>query len=150
MAIEDPTERSNDGAERPPRVPGSRGASRVIAIVILSVLAMYAVRLTGRMYELQRASESEQRLQAEVKALESEVIALETAQAGAGSDAFTERWAREERGWSREGDRPLQIVEATSTPAPAPGDAPSADDGFFDRIRRWLAGPATEEDRASP
>lgn len=138
--------------DRPRRAaPDSRGLNRLIAVVMLSVLAVYGMRLVGRLLELERASLSEQRLAAEVAVLEAEVIALETAAAGAGGDAFTERWAREERGWAREGDVPLRIVEATSTPSPdaassgagagAEGEAGGAasEEGVLSRLRRWLS-----------
>ncbi len=136
--------------DQPARVAGSKGLSRLIAVVALSVLAVYAVRLTGRGLELQRATLSEQRLGAEVGMLEAEVVALETAAAGAGNDAFTERWAREERGWIQEGDQPLLLVEATPTPPSLePDGAADADEGFFGRLRRWLSAPDSAPDEGS-
>ena len=55
---------------------------------------------------------------ARVAALETEAAAIQTETAFAGSDAYVERWAREDQHMVRPGDQPVQVALATpSTPA---------------------------------
>ena len=144
MTDDGTTPESGGGSDSKSASSSSKGASRIVAVIVLSVLAVYAVRLTGRVLELERASLAEQRLEAEVGALEAEVEALETAAVSAGDDAFTERWAREERGWLREGDQPLSIVEATPTPPTAPVAEPANESDLLSRLKRWFSGSGDE------
>lgn len=119
-----------------------RGWVRIGAVVAVTLLVVYSVRLAGQMVDTRRASQAEHQLATDVSELESEVVALETAAADAGSDTAVERWAREEQDWALEGDQvfaPVPASQATAM-APTPTPSPGADDGIMARVRRWLSG----------
>ena len=118
----------------------TRGLIRIGAVVAFTLALVYVVHLGGLVMATQHAARAEARLGAENVALRQSVEALETAAVEAGSDAYVERWAREDRKWALPGDRPVAPVEAT--PPATGGDAPSGDGSgdAWGRLRRWLGG----------
>jgi hypothetical protein len=116
-----------------------KGVVRVAAVVVLTLALAYLVGLTRLLLAAQRAAEAEARMGADVAALETTVAALETRAATDGSDAAVERWAREERHWTRDGDRPIAPLPAATATA-TPDGSPDAPAGPLDRLMRWLRG----------
>jgi hypothetical protein len=118
-----------------------RGWARIGAIILLTLALIYVGKLASLVMARQRALAVERDLQHQVAARETEVALLEAAATAAGSDAYVERWAREERLWVLEGDQPVAPIAATPTPAAGSG-GPGTGDGFWERLKRWLgAGP---------
>lgn len=119
-----------------PGEPGPRpGLLRVAVLLTVLLVSIYAVRLTGLFLETQRAALAESQLDAEVQALGQEVESLETAAAFATTDAYVEQWAREERHWTRDGDRAILVERVTPEPTPV-----DEGEGIVDRLRRWTGG----------
>jgi len=136
-------DRATTGGGRPWTASGpSTGATRLALVIAITLLGMYGLRLTSRVLELQRAVRAEERLAGEVAALDAEVTVLETAGAEAGTERFAERWGREGRGWSKEGDEPIQIVPQGdgSVADDADGSGEEPDEGLLDRFWGWLTG----------
>lgn len=121
--------------------PPRRGSARVVGVVAAVVVVLFAARLAGLYQATRLAARSEAQLAGEVAALGTEVGALQTQQAVAGTDAYVERWAREERGWVRDGDQPFAVAVVTALPSPTP-TAPAPPPGMVDRLRGWLRGDA--------
>lgn len=130
--------------ERPPAVPAVQpplshatrpGARRVVILAVLALLSVYTVRLARQYAGAQSAEAKRQGLAARVAALETETAAIQTETAFAGSDAYTERWAREDQHMVRPGDQPVQVTLATPSAASA---ATPETPGLLDRVWRWL------------
>lgn len=111
------------------------GARRVAALAILTLLSIYTVRLARQFAVAQRAEVDRARLVARNGALQTETTALETETSFANSDAYVERWAREDKRWVRAGDQPVQVVQAT--PGAPPAATPSSP-GLLERLWGWL------------
>jgi cell division protein FtsB len=145
-----------DGADAPPATGPQRALPRLLGVVLLALLGLYGARVAGLVVTLQRAAIAEAGLSDEVDALRTEVAGLETAAADAQSDAFVERWAREERTMSRSGDRTIVVVE--TEPETAVPTAPN--EGLLRRLRSLFgrqdtppeiesdAPPATQDESA--
>ena len=123
----------------PPAPPLSRasspGARRVVVLAVLALLSVYTVRLPRQFAVSQSAEAKRLSLAARVAALETETAAIQTETAFAGSDAYVERWAREDQHMVRPGDQPVQVALATpSTPAAGTPEEP----GLFERLWGWL------------
>lgn len=120
-----------------PALGGSSGAGarRVVSLAVLALLSVYTVRLARQFAVAQRAEADRARLAASVGAIETEIAALQTETAFAHSDAYVERWAREDQRWVRAGDQPVKVVPAT--PGPAAAATPAAP-GVLDRLLDWL------------
>ena len=139
----------NDGLESRPRQPdgetggtpsntGRRKAwARVTVVVLFTVAALFAIRMIDVAMATRSAERDERRLAAEIERLQREVWALQTAASEAATDAGVERWAREERGWGRQGDNP--VVVAVTPAAPAAADPTTDAEGAWSRVRRWIA-----------
>jgi cell division protein FtsB len=115
-----------------------RAWARVVAVAVLTVAAVYVVRVLDLAVAVQRAERVESELATEVTVMAAEVAVLQTAAAEAQSDAAVERWAREQRGLARDGDKSLVVV----APSPPPGSGPRSDASATDpwsRFRAWLA-----------
>lgn len=126
----------------PPTVPASadrRGPARIAGVAAMVLVALFAFRLAGLYDATRRAARSEAQLAAELEGLSTEIAGLETQQAVAATDAYVERWAREERGWVREGDQPFAVAVVTALPSPTATATP-APPGVIDRLRHWLRG----------
>jgi len=115
-----------------------RAWARVAAVAVLTVAAVYVVRVLDLAVAVQRAERVEAELATEVTVMAAEVAVLQTAAAEAQSDAAVERWAREQRGLARDGDRPLVVVAPSPPPGSGPGGDASATD-LWSRLREWLA-----------
>jgi cell division protein FtsB len=120
-----------------PRAGDRRRAwARVVAVALVTAAGMFAVRMADISLATRRAERAEQDLALDVQTLAGEVAAVKTASADAESDEGVERWAREERGWAREGDQVYALGGPTpSVTPPADGAAPG---GRLERLRRWL------------
>ncbi|MEO8084999.1 MAG: septum formation initiator family protein [Ardenticatenales bacterium] len=127
----------DDAAVAAPALARASGAGtrRVAALAILTLLSIYTVRLARQFAVAQRAEVDRARLAARNGALQTETTAIETETAFANSDAYVERWAREDKRWVRPGDQPVQVVQATPGAAAAPTAAPP---GLFERLWGWL------------
>ena len=122
-----------------PRAPGRRRAwARVAAVALMTLAAVFLVRLADVWLATERAERSEEELRVEVESLRSEVRVLETAVADVQSDEGVERWAREERGFGREGDHTLGVSATVGTTGSVAA-APSSGDSPLVRLRRWLS-----------
>lgn len=117
-----------------------RGFTRVLAIVVLTVGVIYLLQLAGLALATRQARRMEARQKAEVAALATQVSALETATYLAASDESAERWAREERKWSRPGDRVVVPVPATPAAATATPEGAVDDRTPLGRLWQWLRG----------
>lgn len=139
----------SDGLESGPRQPdGETGRTpsntdrrkawaRVVVVVLFTVAALFAIRMIDVAVATRSAERDERRLAAEVERLQREVWALQTAAAEAATDAGVERWAREERGWGRQGDNP--VVVAVTPAAPVAASPATNAEGAWSRVRRWIA-----------
>lgn len=117
-----------------------KGWARIGAIVLLTLALIYLGKLAGLVLARQRAAAVETRLQVQLSALDAEVHAIETAATEAGSDAYAERWAREERQWVRDGDQPVAALPATPSSADDQGAEARSDGGLWAKIKRWFRG----------
>lgn len=114
---------------------GSPGARRVVVLAVLALLSVYTVRL-ARQYAVSQSAEAKRlSLAARVAALETETAAIQTETAFAGSDAYVERWAREDQHMVRPGDQPVQVALATPS-APAAGTP--EEPGLLERLWGWF------------
>ncbi len=116
-----------------------KGWSRILAVILATLVVIYAVKLASHALATRRAAEIEHDLATDVARLDAEVVALETAQAEAGSPDQVEDWARADQGWARPGDHPIVLVTAapvTATPAPTATPAASA----WRRLVEWVSG----------
>ncbi len=111
---------------------------RVGAVVLLTLTLIYLAKLTGLVVATQRAAQDAAHLEAEVAALETSVESLETATVYSSSDAYVERWARDERKWARQGDHPVAPVPATSTASVEAQPEESTGESPWDRFLHWL------------
>jgi len=111
--------------------------SRVGAVILVTVAAVYAVKLTGLALATRRAAQTAAGLATEVAAMQSEVTALQTAEAGADAPPAVEGWARE-RGWTRPGDQPIAPVTAAPSPVPTPSPPPAAPESTTAWERFWV------------
>lgn len=131
--------RPRDGRTRRP-APGTdrrKAWARVAIVVLFTVAALFAARMIDVALATRRAERDERQLAAEVERLQREVSALQTAAVEARTDAGVERWAREERGWGREGDNP--IVVAVTPFAPVAAAPTTTSEGPWSRFRRWIS-----------
>lgn len=114
-----------------------RGAARVAAVIVFTLGAVYLFQLGSLALATRQARRLESAQQAEVAQLATQVAALETASQDAQSDAFVEKWARENKKWAQASDHVLAPVPPTSSPAAATM-APPPVDSPLDRLWRWL------------
>lgn len=133
--------RSAPPAGAPPPAP-RRGPARILGVIVAVVALLFAARLAGLYQVTRMASRSEAQLAGEIEGLGTEVAALQTQQAVAGTDGYVERWAREERGWVQDGDQPFAVAVVTALPTATPTATPPPP-GVVDRLRRWLRRDAT-------
>jgi hypothetical protein len=112
--------------------------ARILGVVVVTLAAVYALRLAGLAIATREARQAEAALAAEVASQATQVAAIEAATHHAGSDAGVERWAREVKHWARPGDRVLAPVAASPSPRPPPPTP--ADDTPLERLWRWLGG----------
>ena len=148
-AQDDPREgraTSTDPAQEGASTGLPRALTRLVGVVLLTLLGLYVARVAGLVVTLQRAAIAEAGLAEEVDALRTEVASLETAAVEAGSDAYVERWAREERTMSRPGDRTIEVVETQADTPPA--DEPA--DSWLRRLRQLFGRDAREESPPTP
>lgn len=118
-----------------------KGWARVGAVVILTLALIYVVRLTGLMLTARQAAQVESGLAAEVSTLHQEIHALATLSTTAGSPAYVEQWARDNRHLIKPGDHPVEPVAGGSTSGPgAPAGKAPAGEGWWERFTRWLGG----------
>ena len=119
----------------------SRGWSRIGKIVVLTLVCIYAAKLSGLALETHRATQAAEGMAGEVQRLDLEVRAPETAAAKAGTDAQVEEWARNNGDLARPGDQVVIPVAATPTPAAAPIPVEAgADRSAWQRLMGWLRG----------
>ena len=117
---------------------GRRGWWRVAVVVVLTLFAVYIMRLATGGVALKRAGDQESRLNTAVAVEETAVARIEEAVTTAESDAYAEEYAREKRNLAQPGDRVVVPVPAATTEGgPAPSDA-SGD--WWERFQRWLRG----------
>jgi cell division protein FtsB len=116
-----------------------RGWARVAAVAVLTLGAVYAFQLASLALATRQARRIEAAERAQVAQLATQVAALETATHDAGTDAYVERWARENRKWARPGDHVLAPVAATPVLTPTPVAVPPAGESPLDRFWRWLS-----------
>lgn len=128
---------------------GRRGPRRVAGIVAAMLVAFVGYRLAGLYDATRRAAGTEAQLADEIDALGTEVAGLRAQEAVVATDAYVERWAREERGWVREGDHPFAVAVVTAAPT-ATAAAPPPSSSALDRLRRWLLGASDSEPGSSP
>ena len=114
-----------------------RGLARVAAVAVITVAAVYLLQLAGLALANRQARQVEARQRADVAALATQVVAIETAAVHANADEQVERWAREQRNWARSGDQVLAPVSVTAAPTPA-GSAPAPAPSYLERLWRWL------------
>jgi len=142
-----PSKARADAREQAPF--GRRGARRIAGIVAAVLVAVVGFKLVGLYDATRRAASTEAQLSAEIDALGTEIAGLRTQEAVVGTDAYVERWAREERGWIREGDHPFAVAVVTAAPTATAAATPSAD-GPLDRLGRWLLGAPEPMAEPSP
>lgn len=134
-----PSSPSPSTAPAPAPASAGRGARRVAGIAACVLVVLVGLRLAGLYDATRRAAGTEAQLAGEVDALATEVAGLRTQEAVVATDAFVERWAREERGWVRAGDHPFAVAVVTAAPTVTPAATPAAP-GALARLRRWLRG----------
>lgn len=117
---------------------GSKGWRRVALVVLGTLALVYGLRLTGIGWSTRLAGQTAAAMATRNAAMLAQVEALETAAAEATTDAGAERWAREEMGWSRPGDRSFTLV-AAGDPTPSPSPTPIRP-GLRQRMSDWWRG----------
>lgn len=117
-----------------------KGWARVALVILATLGAIYAVKLTSHGLATRRALETEQQLATEVAQMDGEVEALETGVASSSSPEQIETWARESQDQARPGDHPIAIVTVapTGTPSPPPQATPAT--SRWQRLVDWLRG----------
>ncbi len=112
---------------------------RVAAIALLTLALVYLAKLSGLAMATYGAEQDEAELSAGVTQVAISVEALGTAVVEVESDEYVEKWAREERKWSRDGDHPIAIVPVEETDSGAAGTAKD-DLSAWERLKGWLSG----------
>jgi len=115
--------------------------SRVLAVILITLSAIYLVKLGSHALATRRAAVTADGLATDVAQKRSELEALETALPAAGSPEQIERWAREQQNWSLPGDHPIVLVTAapTATATPAPPVATPGPSNWR-RLVEWISG----------
>jgi hypothetical protein len=105
-------------SEQPPLISGTQ----FLAIVVMTMAIFLVVDFGRRATTGYQVAQNEKRLQAEIQAELTRRAQLEARRDEVLSDAFVERWAREEAHMARPGDRRLVVLTPAARGAPRPGE----------------------------
>ena len=121
----------------------SQDWTKIAVVIGLTLGLVYIVKLSDLVLENHWAGQSAARVEAEVGLLRDQVEALETAAVDAESDAYVERWAREDRKMVRPGDQAVAIVPAEASAEVAP-ETMRSEPTAWQRFVNWLRGDDTD------
>ena len=107
---------------------------QILLLLVLTVALYFAAAFTGELLSSQRIDQQVSSLSADIVRLQADNKRLSSAVAGAKTDAFVEREARDRLGLVRPGDVPVVVVNAPAPPPPPP-PAPAAP---LPHWQRWL------------
>ena len=123
--------------KKPPLISGTQFAAIVVLTIALFLIVDFGRRTTAGYY----VSQTEKRLDAEIKALLAQQESLEKHLDYVQTDEYVERWAREQAHMVRPGDRRLIVVtppaSATQSKEALPVPRPSSSTVASAQVPNW-------------